>query len=142
MTFGGYATYGEYLQSDEWKATRTKIRRRARGWCERCHVRRRVDVHHLSYERLGHERPSDLIAVCGWCHQFLHGQISTDPAGMAFSKAEIKIARWMQRREESGIEPYDAERDPEDWRVVAGMLSVMRWSVEWDLNGRRDAISS
>jgi hypothetical protein len=31
-------------------------------------------VHHLTYARLGRERPGDLLAVCEACHGALHGR--------------------------------------------------------------------
>ena len=71
--------YQAYLRSDEWKRLRTRVRRRARGRCERCHVNQRTDVHHLTYERVGREELSDLIGVCGDCHNALHGRSQYDP---------------------------------------------------------------
>lgn len=89
--------YDEYLDSTKWRTKRTHIRRRARGWCERCGWQRRVDVHHLTYERLGQELPGDLIAVCEECHQFLHGKSSYDPASLPVSPGEIVVIREAKR---------------------------------------------
>jgi len=85
--------YQSYLASDEWKAKRTKVRRRARGWCERCKVRPRADIHHLSYANIGNEAETELIAVCHSCHAFLHGKRQHDPICPSLSAAEISIAR-------------------------------------------------
>ena len=85
--------YAEYLNSEEWKQKRSKVRRRARGWCERCKVGARADVHHLTYERVGHEELTDLVAVCRECHEFLHGLRSKDPAAERYTKSEMKTAR-------------------------------------------------
>jgi hypothetical protein len=64
--------YHKYLQSDEWRAVRARIMKRARGKCEKCGKRPPIQVHHKAYARLGHERDDDLIAVCGPCHQSEH----------------------------------------------------------------------
>jgi len=32
----------------------------------------RLDVHHLLYDRLGHEKLSDLIVLCRLCHNAFH----------------------------------------------------------------------
>jgi hypothetical protein len=92
--------YAAYLMSDAWKEKRTKVRRRARGWCERCKWRKRVDVHHLTYERVPNEPLSDLIGVCRPCHRFLHGRRSTDPAIPEFSKEEVRLARELTQMAE------------------------------------------
>ena len=99
-------TYKAYLQSDEWKAKRTAVRRRARGWCERCKVRVRVDVHHLTYANVGNEPLTDLIGVCRGCHRFLHGRQKRDPAAVQFSKSEIRMARYIQGEDLSSLRKW------------------------------------
>lgn len=64
--------YRQYLQSPEWRAVRRRVMGRARGWCERCRKAKALQVHHLTYARLGHERLTDLQAVCQSCHQAAH----------------------------------------------------------------------
>lgn len=87
--------YEEYLESDHWKKFRAKIRRRAGGYCERCKVGKRADIHHLSYERLGHELPSDVVAVCSECHEWLHGRRSKDPAATEYTPEEVDDLRFL-----------------------------------------------
>ena len=89
----GKRLYSNYLESDEWKEKRSKVRRRARGWCERCKVRRREDVHHLTYQNVGNEKLTELVGVCRKCHEFLHGLRAEDPAATAFSGEEIRLLR-------------------------------------------------
>lgn len=36
-------------------------------------------VHHLTYERIGHEDLDDLMAVCNPCHEFLSGKSGDNP---------------------------------------------------------------
>ena len=65
------AEYTEYLFSQEWKAKRAQVLRRA-GWvCERCTAPAQ-QVHHLTYERVYNERLTDLQALCARCHQQVH----------------------------------------------------------------------
>lgn len=66
--------YRAHLASAEWRATCRRIHARAGYRCERrvwwlwrC-SRRSVQVHHLTYRRLGKERDTDLQAVCLACH--------------------------------------------------------------------------
>lgn len=64
-----------YLASPTWQRVRAPIIARAAGCCERCgKKRKRLQVHHKTYERVGgSELPADLEALCGRCHQKHHG---------------------------------------------------------------------
>jgi len=69
--------YYEYLRSDEWFMTRLMTLIVARFCCEFCgHPAddrgMGLDVHHLSYDRLGDELPGDLIVLCRDCHTDAH----------------------------------------------------------------------
>jgi 5-methylcytosine-specific restriction endonuclease McrA len=40
--------------------------------CRICAATSALEVHHNTYERLGHERPADLIVLCRSCHKLFH----------------------------------------------------------------------
>ncbi len=73
--------YAQYLQSEHWERIREEKVEAADRMCERCGegAKRRGDrwiglnVHHLTYERLGCEELSDLIVLCIHCHEVEHG---------------------------------------------------------------------
>lgn len=67
----GYADYADYLRSSHWK--RLKLEYRASNLPQEC-VCGEADVHlhHLTYERIGAERLSDLTPLCGPCHSMVH----------------------------------------------------------------------
>jgi hypothetical protein len=100
--------YAEYLESEHWKVTRANIRHRAGGWCERCLVNKQTDVHHLSYERLGNELSTDLLAVCRYCHSFLHGKSYYDPASIHYTQEQVEYFRLLIV---SGYEQSDYWKD-------------------------------
>jgi 5-methylcytosine-specific restriction endonuclease McrA len=61
--------YATYLKSSQWR----EIRRQALAWafhrCERCGSKPTdLEVHHLTYERLGDEHLHDLEVLCPPCH--------------------------------------------------------------------------
>lgn len=115
--------YKLYLKSDEWRKTRSHIRRRARGWCERCKVGKRADVHHLTYARLGCERLDDLLAVCTECHEFLHGLRDVDPAATTYSEQEIH-----DLRELSVISGIMGPGIPGVWDVLTHPRYIRAWA--------------
>ena len=68
--------YDEYLRSDEWLALRRLVLRRDGYRCRHTGKASRpgdpLQVHHLTYERVGAERLDDLITLCRSAHQRLH----------------------------------------------------------------------
>ena len=72
--------YHRYLASREWALLKNRVKERSKGKCERCLVGNHAATHHLTYERIGHERLEDLQGVCEECHKYLSGEGSVDPA--------------------------------------------------------------
>lgn len=73
--------YIEYLKTGTWELKRleklrTGLWSRGHCLCQRCcrlvH-QCGIEVHHLTYERLGNEELSDLQIVCAGCHKDIHG---------------------------------------------------------------------
>jgi 5-methylcytosine-specific restriction endonuclease McrA len=65
------ALYETYMQSETWRELRDLCIWAADGLCERCGASEddvQIEVHHLTYERLGHEDPDDLQVLCSPCH--------------------------------------------------------------------------
>jgi hypothetical protein len=67
--FGGYQTYEEYLESPHWRELSANVRSKP---CRDCGATEHLAGHHMSYERLGHELPSDVIPLCSSCHYKFH----------------------------------------------------------------------
>lgn len=61
--------YEAYIHSLEWYVVKERAIKAARGRCQRCGAKRDLQVHHLTYERLGHELPQDLSVLCPDCHE-------------------------------------------------------------------------
>lgn len=56
-----------YLQSAHWKKIKQRMYRTFRA-CEVCKSAGRLNIHHITYNRLGYEKASDLIVLCEGCH--------------------------------------------------------------------------
>ena len=67
--------YETYLWSREWKQRANEAKQRA-GWqCALCEETKSLEVHHRTYQRVGRERPSDLVVLCWRCHRRHHGTL-------------------------------------------------------------------
>lgn len=64
--------YQEYLQSDRWKEIRQWALIFWDRRCVICNSKQKIEVHHRTYERLGHELLTDCIPLCAECHELHH----------------------------------------------------------------------
>lgn len=69
------ARYAAYRRSPEWRAIRMEALGRDGFACAVCGAttdRARIEVHHRTYERFGHEDVDDLLTLCQPCHAKVH----------------------------------------------------------------------
>ena len=88
MSEGGW--YEQYLASPQWRLRRERALRLAFYRCQSpvcpdhqarlltdaelaSRSRYRLEVHHLTYARVGRELDDDLIVLCADCHAAIHG---------------------------------------------------------------------
>lgn len=105
------AFYEDYLRSDHWQRIRHMALERAVGRCQNsgCHYRLLsreelaecpprgygLDVHHLTYDRLGHERLDDVLVLCRRCHGAAHGlEFSEEP--LPFSEVVAGVVHKLE----------------------------------------------
>lgn len=73
--------YRDYLQSAHWLALADETRRLAGHRCQVCNSGGELHVHHRTYERIGQEFQSDLVALCADCHALFHGKRDVNDFG-------------------------------------------------------------
>jgi hypothetical protein len=65
--------YADYIVSDVWERKRDAVKNahKALGtlFCVACRTTERLELHHRTYVRLGHETLDDLCLLCRACHQ-------------------------------------------------------------------------
>jgi 5-methylcytosine-specific restriction endonuclease McrA len=66
--------YRAYLKSEAWQKKRRKVLIRDKFECKKCGCqdRRKLQVHHKTYDRLFKESLSDLETLCKKCHKKVH----------------------------------------------------------------------
>ena len=109
--------YEEYLRSPQWARKRFQALKRARFRCGRCgQYRVGLEVHHLTYEHLGHERARDLLVVCPPCHE----------------EADRERDRQRQARNwESRLDGWATKVYGPDWVLEQGYDQVEEAFTEW-----------
>lgn len=64
--------YIEYINSKEWKETRKRFLEILGKKCSGCKREKSVQLHHLTYVRLGRELLEDVLPLCVRCHKKVH----------------------------------------------------------------------
>lgn len=64
--------YVLYMRSWAWQMRKVHKLNAAGHRCENCSEPYGLEVHHLTYARLGRERDDDLVVLCRRCHQNEH----------------------------------------------------------------------
>ena len=65
-------SYSQYLLTSHWRKVRKAAIERADGHCQLCGETQRLEVHHNTYQRLGEEKPTDVVCLCRECHVMFH----------------------------------------------------------------------
>jgi hypothetical protein len=111
------AKYQKHLKSVQWKNTRIALFRLRGRACEVCkHPSATLEIHHLNYDRLGCELPSDLKIVCKACHAEEDQKRNADVAQRRESRRESAgFETWMRKSTGQGSE-YANECDYEEFQ--------------------------
>jgi hypothetical protein len=97
--------YQAYLRTPHWQETRKCILERDGYQCRDCGASQvQLDVHHLTYERLGHEEDEDLVTLCHACHEARHG-IVAEPKDEPMEELQPRVARLDFHAEDELIAP-------------------------------------
>ena len=68
----------DYMESLDWQIIRLKAMKRDDYECVTCGAISGLEVHHITYSRLGNEKLSDLATLCRDCHQAVHDKYGYD----------------------------------------------------------------
>lgn len=101
--------YEQRINSPEWKTLKFKLMQYRGSRCEKCEINTTfLELHHLTYDRLGRELPSDLQLLCHHCHVIADKQRSV-----------VNKRRGMQRayytRYNNAYDTYVSKKYGEGW---------------------------
>jgi hypothetical protein len=86
-------TYYEYLRSRQWRFLCSCVWRRCHGICEQCGQEPMRHTHHLTYERLFHERLDDLLGLCELCHACSHWHGAKPSKPLSWDELAVEFKR-------------------------------------------------
>lgn len=114
----GFASYRDYLRSPHWLGLRRTYRVSSLPQVCVCGDED-VQLHHLTYERVGAERLTDLTPLCRGCHALVHvleyrGDIGLNLDGLCDEARALGARAWLasevERRRREAVERAAAER--------------------------------
>lgn len=129
--------YATYLQSAGWRRRRQEALTAA-GWrCARCQARRELQVHHLTYKRIGAEQPDDLQVLCRSCHEGEH--LMQDQREHAGIYVRVVSAALQEGRFESMADLLDAVKTACS-KLRIPYRAEQIWNAVRDLDAKRKGI--
>jgi hypothetical protein len=120
----GFESYRDYLRSHSW------FKLRDRYWASpdtpkacMCGETEGLELHHKTYHRVGEEKLSDLLPLCGNCHAMIHvlerrGEVGLDLSGFESTERAAQYAAERAERLNALIEPEQRIEVPLWYRVM------------------------
>lgn len=132
----GYCDYPEYLRSAHWADKRREYQSSDLPQDCMCGATEGIQFHHLTYERIGREKLSDLTPVCPTCHAMLHalearGDIDLDLTGFVDTQRAERYLAERQNRDEP-FESWELAHREQRARRLAKQLSASIKAVALD----------
>lgn len=129
----GYQDYADYLRSPHWARVRLAYWDRAVVGDELlpadclCGETEDLQLHHKTYERVGHEKLTDLRPLCDDCHRLVHvlerrGDLTIDLQGF-----ENGMRAFLYRVQNMELQERAAAEAPMDRTEAAKIRSAERW---------------
>ena len=100
-----WAWYGEYLESRAWRIKRAERIAFDGGKCVLFQTTDGLQVHHMTYDDVGHESVDDLRTLCVACHKDHHDYLDKMRAKerereRAYNVAELEAHREAKKRKQ------------------------------------------
>ena len=115
---GWRSKYEAVLRSARWKNMRLDLIKLTGGVCERCQkASTDLQLHHLTYERLGAERRSDVHLLCFVCHREADAEREAlQRVASSRRQTDAAFSTYLTTRFGEGHEPSERDRDDfNDW---------------------------
>jgi hypothetical protein len=115
--------YRRVIQSARWRALKARLLRERGPRCERCGKQwapgypPKLELHHTTYERLGHERDTDVQLVCGGvCHDHADAERARQAQQRAASALyAARLDGWARRKYGDDMNPEDVADEFDAW---------------------------
>jgi len=121
-------TYEEYLKTKHWTNIKKLMYKTFYYQCSACKKKKDLAVHHLTYERVGEEKLSDLIYLCRDCHKSIHEGALENPFKYVRVKKEKKKVKQYKKKKstnkpsQKGVRTYKLNKEQLEEYKATGAL--------------------
>lgn len=110
-------TYNQYINSKEWEQKKESLKENAS--CYVCGRKDRLHLHHITYIRIGHELPEDLMWLCRKHHREVHCRVKK--FDLKLRRAHERVKNCYDKRE---IKRINKQEKRHQIRSLSGALTV------------------
>lgn len=122
----GFPTYSEYLKSEHWRQRRKKFSAGHPIRCFVCGTRKRpIELHHLSYDRLGDELDSDLVWLCQRHHSEAHKLVMSGKESLHTAHTQVAASARKSRLQRTKRTPA---RVPRSLCTLDDAADALEWA--------------
>ncbi len=132
----GFPTYEAYLNSDLWRANKTRLGVGRPKKCWACPSKVKLHAHHCSYDNVGNEQPGDLIVLCSRCHSEVHKLVSK--GALLLTAHVLYKERLIRGASTSRSEPKPKPR-PRKPKPHARKVKPLQAEIDFAANAKRKA---
>lgn len=93
-----FMKYDNYLKSEHWSDVKQRYKSsklNRKKLCKMCYRDLRLDLHHITYKRIGQERLQDLLQICRECHKIVHRK-QVDNVRQRTKLIKHRMKKWIQ----------------------------------------------
>lgn len=121
--------YYQYIKSPSWRALRLNLFKTRGKKCERCGSKNMIEVHHLTYVRLGNEKMSDLEVLCNVCHAKEH-----DAKPKEIKKPKVKAIVLKGKKKKNPVGKNSMQRLSKKQLISQGYspASIQQYQKWWN----------
>jgi 5-methylcytosine-specific restriction endonuclease McrA len=114
--------YDQYINSAQWRNISALMKKIAGNKCAHCRrSSSKLEVHHLTYKRFGHERMTDLVVLCESCHE------TADKKRVAEREARGRKARYNAAYDTYMTKKYGEGYDADFYLTYDGHEKFAEW---------------
>jgi hypothetical protein len=127
-----------YLNSEHWEAfRRLYFAKNKPKVCDFCKANKKLDLHHVTYERIGRERLDDVVAICRSCHDEIHALFDLNRKKGLQSATDRIRSKYSNSKSVKPIKPKGKKRRL-DYRRASEKRQEINASFEYAIQNDRD----
>lgn len=122
----GFRNYEAYLRSEHWRQLRSAVFKQNKT-CFCCGIEsRNPELHHVRYDNIGNEKPEDVVVVCKYCHDKLHGRHDDGKVSLWDAHLQVRELNILEHRFNGHVNASEMKKILAKWDRVGDRFTRRR----------------